>query len=155
MDNEKKIDEREAIEVDQNEYRFAKSPDIIETMALGPCVGIIIHDPVKKTAIVGHYPDPRFNLDDFLEKSNEIFKEKKRLRVYVGGGAPDPYNPPSVTKEIRRFVENKLKEEGFNESQITIKFQDSTQITVMKVDTLSGLVEYDVMDFFCDGEDEA
>ncbi len=152
-----KEEERQVIKVNQNECKFAEYPNIIETMGLGPCIGIIIHDPEKKAAFVGHYPEPRLHFNEIFDKSKEFFKDKKRLKVYIGGGAPDIYDAPNFTtdKEIRKFVKNKLEEEGFHKSQITTKYQDSTEITVMRVDTFLGTVEYDVIDFFNDGEEQS
>ncbi len=132
----------EIIEVDINEWAVASYPNIIETKALGPCTGVIIYDNKKQIGVCGHIAEPRINLRYVLDKAKEIFPDAKDLEVYLGGQAP--IDPPTFEedKKSRNFVKNLLKEYGYDESQITTNWQDSHQVTTMKLDTVNNKVEY-------------
>src|SRR3989338_6617770 len=77
---------------DGDAWQIAKAPQNIETTGLGPCIGLIIYDPLSKEAIVGHYAEPRGHGDERkslqgqLREAERRFLMKDRLMIYVGGG---------------------------------------------------------------------
>lgn len=149
-------DEPETIEVDIGEWKITKAPNIIETTGLGPCVGVIVYDPETKQAMVGHFVDPRVdNLQSMLDEAVQRFPNKERLQVYVGGQAPSPHHAPHYTEEKakRAFVKKQLESHGFQNSQATIRWQDSNQNTILSIDTASGKVDYNEEDHWGDDEE--
>ncbi len=140
--------EPEDIEVDQGEWKIATPPNSIETTGLGPCVGIIVYDPELKKAMCGHFTWPEHGLNEMLNEAAKIFPDKNRLKIYVGGRNPSDDDPPyTFTKAKREYVKNSLASHGFQNSQITIKWSDSSsEITVMRIDPSVGEIEYDQED---------
>jgi len=139
--------ERETIEVSQDDgWKIAKSPYTIETTGLGPCVGIIIYDPVSKEAIVGHFPDPIINnLNGMLIDAVKRYPDITKLKVYIGGGAPDTENAPDFTydKAKRAYIKQQLLIHRIQNSQILTRYHDSASITIMRIDTFTGIVDFD------------
>ena len=142
-------EEPTTVEVDQDEeWKFA-SPAVIETTGLGPCFGIIIYDPESKSAFLGHFVDPRTNgFDGMLAEAKKHFKDFTNLQAYVGGGEPNPDDAPyfKEDKAKRTFVKNKLLQSGFNKEKLKIKYQDSNQSTILRIDTVTGNVDWDTED---------
>ncbi len=134
------------IEVSQwDKWKLAQAPDIIETTGLGPCIGVIVFDPTSRQALVGHFMDPRvYGLTGMLDEALRRFADPSALRIYVGGGAPNPYDAPhfSDDKAKRAFVKQQLSAHGFLPGQVTIRYHDSDDTTVLRIDTSTGEVEY-------------
>ncbi len=137
----------EVIEVSQwDEWKLAKAPDIIETTGLGPCIGVIVFDPNSHQALAGHFTDPRVdNLSGMLDEARQRFADPGALRIYIGGGAPNPYDAPHYTddKAKRAFVKQLLRTRGFQPEQVTIRYHNSDDTTVLRLDTSTGEVEYE------------
>ena len=153
----REYEEPENITVDQHEgWKITKAPNTIETTDLGPCVGVIVYDPKSKQAMVGHFVDPREdNLQGMLDEAMQLSPNKEKLKIWVGGQQPNVDDAPHFTedKAIRAFVKKQLEDHGFQKSQITIKWQDSNQGTIMRLDPATGNVEYDQIDFYDDEDD--
>lgn len=136
------------IEVDQGEVKKAQPPDVVETGGLGPCVGIFIYDPVTKQAIAAHFTDPIQDekiFSEMLDEVDQIFPDKQRLRVYIGGGGPLEEESLDETKETRSFVKEEIKRRGFQKAQVKIRWTDDSLETVqMRLTTETGEVEYDI-----------
>lgn len=149
-------EEPETIEVGQTDgWKITKAPNIIETTGLGPCVGVIVYDPESKQAMVGHFVDP--TVDDFpgmLDEAVKHFPDKSKLKIYIGGGAPEPDDAPHFThdKEKRAFVKKQLVDHGFQNSQITTRYQNSNDSTILRIDTSTGTVGYDEESYWDDEE---
>lgn len=137
--------EPETIEVNQFEWKLATPPHSIETTGMGPCVGVIVYDPALKKAMCGHYPSPERYLDNMLDETVKNFPDKSRLKVYVGGGSPSGDDQPyTATKKTREYVKKALASYGFQNSQISIKWTDSSwESTIMRIDPAIGEVEYE------------
>lgn len=139
------------ITVDQLEgWKTASVGNKIETTGLGVCIGVIIYDPDSKQALVGHFADPREeNLNGMLTEARGKFPKASQLKIYLGGSEPDPTEAPEypTTKAKRKFVTDQLKSRGFTDEQITTRWQDQGQATIMSIDTESGQVDYDQEDY--------
>ena len=139
--------EPETIEVSQwDSWKITKAPNVIETTGLGPCVGVIVYDTESKQAMVGHFVDPRVdNLQGMLDEAVQLFPNVSKVKIYVGGQEPDTDDAPHFTedKAIRAFVKQQLETHGFQNSQITTKYQDSASSTILRIDTSTGAVDYD------------
>ncbi len=139
--------EPETIEVSQwDNWKITKAPNVIETTGLGPCVGCIVYNPDSKEAMVGHFIDPRVdNLQGMLDEAVQRFPDITKLKIYIGGGAPEPDDAPDFTddKAKRAFVEQQLESHGFQNSQITTHYQNSNDSTILRIDTSTGVVDYD------------
>jgi len=159
--------EPEYIKVGQDEWKVIEEGAGAETSGLGPCIGIVIHDTESKKAIVGHFsnPDhnPNFNPEDdradeddsflgMVERAKKLFKDPKKVVVYIGGGGYDISsseirNPKKLkrqkahTKRVRSFVEEKLKESGFE--NLKIQYHNADDTTIMIINTDTGVVNYD------------
>jgi len=150
-------EEPETIEVSQfDHWKITKAPNVIETTRLGPCFGVIVYNPETKQAMVGHFVDPRVNdLQGMLDEVVQLFPNRDKLKIYVGGGAPEPDDAPHFTddKTIRAFVKKLLEDHGFQNSQITTRYQNSNDSTILRIDTSTGVVEYDEESEWDDNED--
>jgi|ETNmetMinimDraft_20_1059909.scaffolds.fasta_scaffold72068_2 hypothetical protein len=139
--------EPETIEVSQGDgWKITKAPNVIETTGLGPCVGVIVYSPESKEAMVGHFIDPRVdNLSGMLDEAIKRYPDTTKLKVYVGGQAPDTDDAPHFTedKAVRAFVKQQLESHGFQNSQITTRYQNSNDSTILRIDTSTGSVDYD------------
>ena len=142
-------DQPEFIEVDMDEWFIAASPTIIETTGLGPCLGIIIYDPVSHQAIVGHFPDPYESIDfqTMLKSAVKEMPTSKQVKIYIGGCSPvyspehpDPY---AYSKLQRVYVKKQLIKYGFKENQITTRYNNSEDTTVLRIDTQTGKVDFE------------
>ncbi len=154
----RKQPEPKIITVDQEEgWKITKAPNIIEATGLGPCVGVIVYDPESKQAMVGHFIDPvANNLQGMLDEAVKRFPNISKLKIYVGGGAPEPDDAPHFTDDRakRAFVKKQLEDHEFLNSQITTNYHNSNDATTMRIDTSTGNVEYNEESYWDDKYDE-
>jgi hypothetical protein len=142
------------IQVDQWEQdSVAHAPDIIETTGLGPCTGLIIYDPKNKKALVGHFISMEADFSLTEKKIETEFPDKKEALVWLGGITPE-YDEEdfeaalAYDKERRDYAVKKIQELGFDSKNVVVNFsKDPNDITVMRIDTATGKVEYDVSEF--------
>ena len=145
----------EPITVDQEDrWKTAGEGALIETTALGPCIGVVIYDPETKQAMVAHFIDPREeDLEGMLSEAKEKFPHLEKLQIHVGGGEKIPDElldkyPDNDDEAKRQFVVDQLRENGFDNSQVSVRWNDERpkEGVVMVVDTKSGKVDYEIID---------
>lgn len=137
--------EPQDIKVDMDEWVLTQAPNFVETRPLRPCAGVIIYDPETKQALVGHFIDfINSDLPDMVSKAKELFPDLKKLQVFLGGLAHEGQYKPAQTKQRRRDFKRALLNSGFDQSQITTRWQDSDQSTVMSIDPATGKMDYDI-----------
>ncbi|QFI38153.1 hypothetical protein FR932_10005 [Moritella marina ATCC 15381] len=72
------------------EYEYG---DMINTGGLGPCTGIVMHDPVSKIVIAGHFTDPDthedYKLSAMISCANSQFTNSSQVNVTVTGRVGD------------------------------------------------------------------
>lgn len=149
-DTQAESDGPQFLEVDMDQWVVAESPTIIETTGLGPCLGIIFYDPVSHQAIAGHFPDPYESMDfqAMLETAVNKMPKRKQVKIFISGCSPvyspehaDPY---TYSKMQRAFVKDQLIKNGFLEKQITTKFNNSDDTTVLRINTQTGKVDFEI-----------
>lgn len=141
--------EDRTIEVSQDEeWKSAKSPEIIGTTGLGPCLGVILYDPETKQAMVGHFDMPEALVPKMLKEVETMFPDKSRVKIWLGGNQPivEIEDWDLKIKEQRKKFKDFFLSNGFSENNVTAKYQDSNEVTSMRIDTATGQVDYDVMD---------
>lgn len=152
---------KEPIRVDMDEWVRVDAPATVETTGLGPCVGVIMYDSGIKTAMVGHFVDPRtfanpkeeersYSFNEMLDESRGVFKDGSHLRVWLGGQSPvmdDRFSGFPEDRAVRAFVLESFEKLGVKRDQIKVCWQDSNQSTIMAIDTSAGLVEYRTEDY--------
>src|SRR5437762_3459645 len=84
----------DVIEVDIGDRITAQAPNILETTAMGPCIGIFVYDKRTKEAMVEHFAHPSGSvqipgLASFLDAATARYADKENIRVWVGDAAPD------------------------------------------------------------------
>lgn len=143
-------EEPEIIEVSQwDKWKLIENGQLAETGGLGPCFGVILYDSKTKKALVGHFVDPRVNdFQGMLVEAKKLFKDLRKVKVYIGGGAPNLDDAPDFIddKEKRKFIKDKLVENGFQ--NLKIHYQDSMESTVLSIDTETGNVDYDIESYW-------
>lgn len=158
---------KEPIRVDMDEWVRVDAPATVETTGLGPCVGVIMYDSGIKTAMVGHFVDPRtfanpkeeertYSFNAMLDESRGVFKDGSYLRVWLGGQSPDMddrFSGFPKDRAVRAFVLESFEKLGVKKDQIEARWQDSNQSTIMKLDTVTGSVEYATEDEDYDDSD--
>lgn len=80
------------LDVPQGEWDMIRAPEKLLTTGLGPCTGILVHNPRIKKAILAHLVDPRFEKENFAELLNYVrddMGEALELGVYLGGIGPE------------------------------------------------------------------
>lgn len=141
----------EAQSIRMSEWRIFDTGEIIETGGLGPCVGIIIYNPISKQATVGHFSDPRHeDIKGMITSTINKFRDQDKLIVHLGGASPfDTSSFEGVDEDInkyeqiRKFTIKTLTDYGFNNNQININWEnDENMTTIMRICTNTGNVEY-------------
>lgn len=84
--------EEEVLLILQNEYAVLSDSNktkILATTHLGPCVGIVIYDEVRKIAALGHYSDgitPEECIMTLIKSIKDVSPTSKELIVHLRGG---------------------------------------------------------------------
>jgi hypothetical protein len=125
-------DEENIIEVDQDDWNLIESPEKISTRGIGPCAGVIIHNPELKRVAMGHFvsPDSRIFLD-FLESTRKRLGDFLQREVYLSGISPMG-NSKEELKEfqrVRNHLVNIFELEGYSKSQVEIDWNDNDNIS--------------------------
>jgi hypothetical protein len=145
----------EDVQLDQGEWAWRQGEGVIETAALGPCTGIIIHDPVRKIAVVGHFTDPLMERGEFgrmLDAAVTALGSLDGVDVWLGGGAPvimefDPKGTIAHSKARRAFVVQAVLDRGFDPGRLHVDWnRDDLDSVVMRCDLATGEVVYDKME---------
>jgi hypothetical protein len=141
-----------ALEVPQGEWDMVRAPEKILTTGLGPCTGILVHNPRIQKAVLAHLVDPRFEGEGFVELLNylrEGMGEILELGVYLGGAGPESIRKGQLRecRRIRKFVEGALLDLGVRQRQIRKIWNGPNESATMAVDTGGGKVIHIKKDF--------
>lgn len=144
------------VTLEAGEWMVLERPMVAESGGLGPCLGLLVHDPVKAEAVMGHIAMPttyHADIREMLDEAKKRFKQQERLRVYVRGiGPADKATAVEDEEEIdpaeeQAFTLKLLEEYGFTEDQLDVKFvRFPDQDTQIKIDLNTGEVEADIVD---------
>ena len=85
----------EVIKVGMADLNVCKAPDVITTLGLGSCIGLVFYDPVSKVGGMVHYmlPDStkvrnNSNIAKFADTGiDELLRRVGRLIAKIAGGA--------------------------------------------------------------------
>ena len=85
----------EVIKVGMADLNVCKAPDVITTLGLGSCIGLVFYDPVSKVGGMVHYmlPDSTIakfadtGIDELLRRVIAAGANKGRLIAKIAGGA--------------------------------------------------------------------
>lgn len=140
-------DEKESKIVGQGEVVVLEPGEVGETEGLGPCFGVIIYNSELKKAFVGHFVDPEImdhqEFEEMLGDAAVLFKDNMQLtQVYVGGGGVSSIKTKTADLKKRAYVEEKIKQNGLAITKI--RYNKPGESTIMKIDTTSGAVDFDV-----------
>ncbi len=139
------------IEVKMFGWKTAESGSILSTEGLGPCIGLLIYDPIRKKAGLGHWPAASSFAQSIRNKVNGFVSQADRevLKVYLRGGRinmGDEFDEGKKTD--RKTVLDILRETGIDDSQIDTEWLgDSLQNAGMKINVDSGEFTYTLNDF--------
>ncbi|MBS3123947.1 hypothetical protein J4437_04925, partial [Candidatus Woesearchaeota archaeon] len=99
--------------------------NIVDTGALGPCVGVIIYDTSKKEAYAGHFVDCEIQgLDKMIKEAVSNFNQVDKLEFYAAGNFINTEDKEQCDYELqdRVFVKNMLNEYNFLEQNTYISW---------------------------------
>lgn len=141
-----------AEEVGQGEWVGAERPEKLFTTGLGPCVGILVHNPERSKAVLGHFVDPRMELEDFyglVKHARAKMGEVLDQIVYLSGVAPIDESRKGLreAREIRKFVVESFLEMGYSKGQLSKSWNGLGEAATMAVDTESGEVAVNHFDY--------
>lgn len=125
--------------LNQGEYGKVKSPEVIASGGLGPCIAIGIYDKKRKCGYMIHADNAHYNkvVTDLL---NRILVKSKlnNLTIYVaGGGANSNDDDYASVMESRDYVTEELRSR-FNSDQITIEWNKHNDTHELFLDTSNG-----------------
>ena len=150
----KNIKEREYVRVRIDDYEIVRSPGVIDSGNLAPCIAIAIHDQLRKIAAIGHFS--RIVEDQDLVRSflqDVITKlSPERSQVYLVGGEIDTTDPPDEVeehKQCRIRAIDLLREFNFPvESISTLWNPDIFSVSSIKINTSNGSVHQSLISNF-------
>ncbi len=137
------------IELEMWDVKYIPSGHIVDTGALGPCVGVIIYNPNGKDAYGGHFVDPQIDeLETMIKdalRQFQISESKNNLEVYVVGNSAEIIDLKQREYELqsRRLVDEIFAHYGFCNSQIYKKWSPDKSVAnlELQVDTGKTLLE--------------
>jgi hypothetical protein len=155
FDNATKQENPDVIEVGIGDQVIAQAPSVLETTAMGPCIGIFVYDERIKEAMADHFAHPTGSvqipgLAAFLDATAARYSDKERIRIWVGGAAPDEKDFGNTAtydelKQKRSLVTDSLAERGFPSDRTTVRWSDSSSESLsMHLDLSTGEMEYNV-----------
>jgi|GEM_PF-2015679 len=141
-----------AEKVDQGEWADARKPQKLFTTGIGPCTGVLVHNPKERRAALGHFVDPRVDLEEFYSLVKFARREMGKVLdqvVYLSGVAPMDHGKKSrrEAKEIRGFVTTAFLEMGYSRDQMHKLWNGLDEAATMAVDTESGKVAVNHYDY--------
>lgn len=143
-------EDEDVIEVSMWEWEEANAPERIRTTGMGPCIGIILYHPLKKRALVGHFPGvgdcPDPALEMMLDEVPRRLQRLSNVKVYVGGGVIDAGDDGDWITVSREAILKALRKAGFKDTQMTVEWGKPNHCVVMSLDTETGRVEFDSED---------
>lgn len=133
-----------ADEVSQGEWLTGESPDKLFTTGLGPCAGVLVHNPKERRAALGHFVEPRMKVEgfaDFVKKARQSLGEVVDQVVYMAGVAPEDQSKEAQEEsaKVREHVVTAFLKSGYAESQLRQEWNQPDQYAILGVDTESGV----------------
>lgn len=134
-----------AVEVEQGEWDAAEAPEKLVTTGLGPCAGVLVHNPKERKAAMGHFVEPRMKLEGFVDLVRHARSEMGDILdqvVYLAGTSPEDRSKEAQgdCEEIRRYVVKVFIENGYASSQLRKNWNGPDESASLAVDTESGKV---------------
>ncbi len=124
------------------ETRVVENPALINTGALGPCVGMIIYNVRTKAALITHMV-MGWELEDPIKQAGIEMPPIEDHEVYVGGAST--YGRVSETqkafmKKSREAAVKLLEDAGYKPEQLRIRFNDRHECMSLSIYTEDGEV---------------
>jgi len=143
--------ESRTIELEINDWKRARSPDIIYSGGLGSCIAIAIHNPMTSTGYMIHDsgPDQMNITPEFIEMIKEENPDLSFLRAFIAGG--DSYFPLNYLGlgqdclKSRKFVENAMAD-IFTPDQYEIHWSPANHMAELYLNTRTGKFTHIVED---------
>ncbi|MRX70617.1 chemotaxis protein CheD [Bacillus lacus] len=152
---------KKVIKVGIAELGLAAAPDIIRTSGLGSCVGLIIYDELKETAVLAHImlPDSSLSRADVMnpykyadtaiaEAVYQLAKagcDTKQLKAKMAGGAQmfrfqpssdlmriGPRNVEAILEQLKKHDIHLVSSDIGGSSGRTVEFDPSTSLLFIK-----------------------
>lgn len=138
------IEHPNAEEVSQGEWLTGESPEKLFTTGLGPCAGVLVHNPKDRKAALGHFVEPRMKLEgfaDFVKKARHSLGAVVDQVVYLAGVAPDDQSKEAQEEsaKVRDYILKAFLKNGYEESQLRQEWNQLDQYAILGVDTESGV----------------
>ena len=139
------MDHPDAEEVGQGSWVDVERPEKAYTAGLGPCAGVLVHNPKEASAVLGHFVDPRMKVEDFyglVKHARGRMGKVVDQVVYLSGVAPEDSRQRSLheARGVRKFVKEAFLQSGYQEEQIRASWNKVDHAATMAVDTESGKV---------------
>ena len=134
-----------AIDIPQGGWESAEAPEKLLTTGLGPCAGVLVHNPKARKAALGHFVEPRMKLEGFAELVRHARDEMGRILdqiVVLAGVSPEDRSKEAQeeSREIRRHIVRAFVRAGYSEAQIRQAWNGLDELSNLAVDTESGKV---------------
>lgn len=117
------------VRVEMGEWAEARHGQFMETVGLGPCVGLALYDPVSRTGYMAHTCGPETRtLIDLLDAAAKDISQVSRLRVWIGGGqlnCGDAVPDDACHSSIREDVLSLLTEFGIRPKNLAVDWVDN------------------------------
>ena len=152
-----KLPERRVFDID--EWGPVEYPDTGETSGLGPCLGVILYDPLERKAMVGHFVSILYTSGHkrLLEDAATFFSDRQRLKVWLAGLAPDDGPDPTEAlddaediRKTKEVIDAALVRFGIDPVNIVRDYhaEDSpwNRVATMHIDTTTGQYTHELKD---------
>ncbi len=111
------------------EVKYIPPGTIVDSGELGPCVGVMIYDALKKAAYAGHFVYFEGDgLEDMITQAVTKFGAADMLQAYVAGSSIDTIHGGDFLEQVRKvgikrnYVTELLKQNGFIDSNVRIRW---------------------------------
>ncbi|HSX18930.1 MAG TPA: hypothetical protein VLE91_02215 [Candidatus Saccharimonadales bacterium] len=115
--------------VDMFQFKTAEAGTVIHTDALGPCIGLVIWDEQRKTALLGHLADAERDKENIQKAVGDFIglSGTDAIKVYLRGGGIQGDISGGYVEEIekdRKAVLNILSGAGIEQDKIDVEWMD-------------------------------
>ncbi len=133
MRNEARIISPEAydsdIKVEMGEWAVARDGQFMETVGLGPCIGLALYDPSGKTGYMAHTCGPEVRtITELLDAVAKDITEASKIKAWLSGGhlgcEDDEPGAATYFSTIREDVLALLTEFGIRTRNLETKWID-------------------------------
>jgi hypothetical protein len=106
--------------VEINEWVYDTAPEILETIGLGPCMGIAIYDQRTQSGYLAHLVSPKAtkHWNEFMAEVSNRFSDLSKLEVTLAGACIEDEDDVGN----REYVLEDLERRGFK--KINTEFND-------------------------------